>query len=230
MVHQRHQKAITEHSRRIMVFSHCLSNCNHSLSGHWSWLVTGWTRYRNGMAGTIVVHSRRLIAFLRCLSNHSHPLRGRWSWVVTGWTRYRNVIELWIAGWTQRWNVVEWPCGWLAKSWDFTSFYKWAQDGAESFLVVVRQEIRAVRAGTIVARSRRLMQLVAQCFLLDIYYYTKNRILGRSVVHKFHSRLSCIIYNSQLKSLYKHQKAADMREKSHISRSYFLIKNHRYTG
>ena len=80
------------------------------------------------------------------------------------------------------------------------------------------------------ARSRRIMQLVAQCFLLDIYYYTKNRILGRSVVHKFHSRLSCIIYNSQLKSLYKHQKAADMREKSHISRSYFLIKNHRYTG
>ena len=86
--------------------------------------------------------------------------------------------SLWIAGWTQRWNVVEWPCGWLAKSWDFTSFYKWAQDGAESFLVVVRQEIRAVRAGTIVARSRRIMQLNARCFFLT---YTTIQKIGNWV-------------------------------------------------
>ena len=44
----------------------------------------------------------------------------------------------------------------------FTSFYKSAQNASESFLVVVHQEIGAVRAGTIVAYPRRLMQLAAR--------------------------------------------------------------------
>lgn len=42
---------------------------------------------------------------------------------------------------------------------------------------------------------------------------------------QFFVYLLFIIYNPQLKPLYKQQKAADMREKSHISRSYFLVKN-----
>lgn len=55
---------------------------------------------------------------------------------------------------------------------------KSAQNAPESFLVVIRQEIRAVRAGTIVARSRRIMQLNARCFFLT---YTTIQKIGNRV-------------------------------------------------
>lgn len=80
-------------------------------------------------------------------------------------------------------------------------------------------------AKTNAAYSRGFMQAVMLLRFPHITYYTKNRSLGRGIIHKFFVYLLFIIYNQQLKPLYKQQKAADMREKSHISRSYFLIKN-----
>lgn len=77
----------------------------------------------------------------------------------------------------------------------------------------------------ITAHFRRFMQAVMLLCFPHITYYTKNRSLGRGIIHNFSVHLLFIIYNPQLKLLYKQQKAADMREKSHISRSYFLIKN-----
>ena len=80
-------------------------------------------------------------------------------------------------------------------------------------------------AKTNAAHSRGFMQAVMLLCFPHITYYTKNLSLGRVIIHKFFVYLLFIIYNPQLKPLYKQQKTADMREKSHISRSYFLIKN-----
>ena len=62
---------------------------------------------------------------------------------------------------------------------------KSAQNAPESFLVVIRQEIRAVRAGTIVAYSRRLMQLAARCFCLTYTTIQKNRNWGVALCTNF---------------------------------------------
>lgn len=164
--------------------------------------------------------------------------------ILAGLWRFRTVYQivialflvvgrswsLWIAGWTRRWNVVEWPCGWLAKSWNFTSFYKSAQNASESFLAVIRQEIRAVRAGMIVARSRRIMQLNARCFFLT---YTTIQKIGNwvSALCTNFALVYCVLFTICSQIHYIGSKKRLICVKNRTSAAViFLIKNHHHTG
>ena len=84
--------------------------------------------------------------------------------------------------------------------------------------MVTRQRIRTATSKTIVRRFS--VPVIASHYLLYKIGLRETPNYTYFLIH-----LLCIIHNLQPKSLYRQQKAADMREKSHISRSYFLIKD-----